>query len=512
MSIRSILLTGAIATFACVGAPAAHADSSKAEVEALRRSMQAQIDYLKRQVEILGGQQKVTQTKTEATEQKVDTAVAAVQKVTPPKGKKGIQLGAITLTPGGFIEAAGIYRSKNMTSDIDTNFNNTPFKNSPNAHLDENRFTSRQSRLSLLATGDVNETTHAAAYYEMDFLGAANTANSKQSNSYNIRQRHVYGTVDWDASGWHLLAGQTWSLMTLDGSGITPRSEITPLGIDAHYIVGFDWTRNPQFRVTKDLFDKKLWLAASIENAQETTSAITAPSGNFLISNTGGGLFDGSTAYTVDEAPDVVVKAAWEPGFGHYEVYGVLSSFRDRTNGSNKTATGGGAGAAANIPIIPKMLEFQVSGLAGDGVGRYGTAQLPDLTYDNLGNIHPLSGYSVLVGLVGHPDPSLDIYLYGGQEHVDNAYQNIGGKLYGYGNPLSNNTGCQIEGGTCTGATKDISEGSIGFWWKFYQGGFGSVRWGAQYEYITRTAYSGVGGGGTADNNILMTSLRWYPF
>ncbi len=31
-------------------------------------------------------------------------------------------------------------------------------------------------------------------YFEMDFLGAAPTANSNESNSYNLRMRNVYGT------------------------------------------------------------------------------------------------------------------------------------------------------------------------------------------------------------------------------------------------------------------------------------------------------------------------------
>ena len=150
--------------------------------------------------------------------------------------------------------------------------------------------------------------------------------------------------------------------------------------------------------------------------------------------------------------------------------------------------------------------------MAGQGIGRYGTAQLPDLTYDQFGNIKPLSGYSVLIGLVGHPDPAVDVYAYAGQEHVNNWFQNAGGKLYGYGDPLSSNAGCSTEGGACTGNTKDISELSLGYWWKFYQGGFGSVRWGAQYEYVTKTAYAGVGGSPQASNNIFMTSLRWYPF
>jgi Tfp pilus assembly protein FimV len=168
MSIKSLLLTGAIAavTLTTAAAPgfAASSDTTKAQVEAMRKAMQAQIDELKAQVQQLTGQQQATQAQTQVTAQKVDTAVAAVEKVTPPKGKKGIQIGSVTSTPGGFIEAAGLYREKNMTSDIDTNFNNTPYKNSSNAYVDENRFSARQSRLSLLATSDIDELTHAGAY------------------------------------------------------------------------------------------------------------------------------------------------------------------------------------------------------------------------------------------------------------------------------------------------------------------------------------------------------------
>jgi len=285
MSIKSISLTGAIAVFALAGAPSAHADSgtSKAEVEALRRSMQAQIDYLKRQVELLGGQQKDTQAKTEVTEKKVDTAVAAVAKVTPPKGKKGLQVGAVTISPGGFIESAGVFREKNMSSDIGENFNAIPFGNVSNDHLSETRFTARQSRLSLLATSDVDPTTHVAAYYEMDFLGAAGTANSKESNSYNLRIRNIYATIDWDDLGLHFLGGQSWSLATMYSKGLLARDENVPLTIDAQYVVGFNWLRQPQFRIVKD-FDKKLWLGLSIENAQTTqtgtfSSAARADSG-----------------------------------------------------------------------------------------------------------------------------------------------------------------------------------------------------------------------------------------
>jgi hypothetical protein len=35
---------------------------------------------------------------------------------------------------------------------------------------------------------------------------------------------------------------------------------------------------------------------------------------------------------------------------------------------------------------------------------------------------------------------------------------------------------------------------------------------GAQYEYIKRKAFVGLGGDVSTDNNIVMTSLRYYPF
>jgi hypothetical protein len=509
MSIKSALLTGALAAGAFSATPvlAASGDGTKAQIQAL----QAEIDALRQEVHTLRGQQNDAQAQNAVTAQKVETAVAAVAKATPPKGKKGVQIGAVTLTPGGFIEAAGLYRNKNMTSDVDTKFNAIPFYNNSNTNVDENRFSARQSRLSLLATSDVDSTTHAAAYYEMDFLGAAGTANSNQSNSYNPRIRHIYTTLDWDDLGLHFLAGQTWSLATLNGKGITPRNEVTPLGIDAQYVVGFDWTRAPQFRITKDLMDKSVWLALSVENPQTNVSG-TAPSGaGALVSNTSGNLFDSSTAYSIDAAPDILAKVAWEPGFGHYEVYGIASFPRDRVAYNNHTSLDGGVGGAINLPVIPKYLDFQLSGLVGQGVGRYGTSQLPDATFGANGSIHPISTYNALAGLIGHPDPALDIYGYAGIEHADRWYQ---GTKYGYGNPAYVNAGCNKEGSAlaCTANTRDIMEATVGYWWKFYQGDFGSVRWGGQYEYVARNVWPGVGGGGTADNSIVMTSFRYYPF
>jgi len=212
-------------------------------------------------------------------------------------------------------------------------------------------------------------------------------------------------------------------------------------------------------------------------------------------------LFDtdtGAVSYTNDAGPDIIAKMAWEPGWGHYEVYGLARFFRDRANFQTKTDVGGGVGAGMILPIVPKLFDFQLSGLVGQGVGRYGSGQLPDVTYGADGSTHPLTVYQIMAGLIGHPSPALDIYGYGGLEHADRWSQTSGGVNYGYGNPLSSNAGCHTEGSSlpCTANTRDLMEGTVGFWWKFYQGDFGSVRWGAQYEYVARNVWGGVGGGG----------------
>ena len=74
-----------------------------------------------------------------------------------------------------------------MSSDVGEAFNSIPFGNVSNDHLTETRFTARQSRLSLLATADVDPTTHLGAYYEMDFLGAAPPRTPRRSNAYDLR-------------------------------------------------------------------------------------------------------------------------------------------------------------------------------------------------------------------------------------------------------------------------------------------------------------------------------------
>ncbi len=307
------------------------------------------------------------------------------------------------VTVGGFLETAGIERSKNEVTDVASNFNTgIPFNNSPNAHQSEFRGTARQSRITALVEAHASDDTKISGYVESDFLGAAPTANSTESNSYNPRIRVGYATLDQADSGWHFLAGQEWSLLTTNKAGINPRQENIPLTIDAQYVPGFNWTRNPQVRVVKELDDQKVWLGVSAESPQANLGGITVP-GNVNFTNPGLSPFNSTTQYSTDFLPDFIVKAAFDPGWGHYEVFGVERTFHDLTvpafHNNYTSATAGGA--AAILPIIDKKLSVQANVMAGQAVGRYGSVQLPDLDFQANGSMKALKGYTALVGIVG---------------------------------------------------------------------------------------------------------------
>jgi hypothetical protein len=467
----------------------------------------------------------------------VNTAVAANK----PKTDK-IYYKGITLTMGGFLEAASIYRDHDETADMGSNFGKIPFANDRAGHTAETRFSARQSRYSILAQGDVSKSIQAAFYGEFDFLGAAQTANANQSNSYQPRIRHVYGTIDWNDSGWHVLAGQNWSLLTLQNNGISPRSEVTPPQIDAQYVVGFAWARQPQFRVTKD-FNKEWWLALSVENPQTTLSM------NGTGSAQTGGVANGVTAtvnqaptsqyfngtnYSLNSVPDVIGKVAWEKKIGdqkfHVEGFGIYRNFLSRVNYATAATTalgvaagnythsstgGGGGGSIAIYDVVPKHLDLQASVFAGNGIGRYGSAGLSDATARPDGSLVGIPETMWLAGATVHANPQWDVYLFGGSEDQrPKTYLLSATSGVGYGTlPGSSNTGCLVEGGSCSALNKSVDQITTGLWWKFYQGSYGRAQWGMQYSYTERKAFADSAGvAPKATENMLFTSFRFYPF
>jgi hypothetical protein len=120
-----------------------------------------------------------------------------------------------------------------------------------------------------------------------------------------------------------------------------------------------------------------------------------------------------------------------------------------------------------------------------------------------------------LAGVVYHPAKPWDIYAYFGTERILHREDfDAAGKGYGYGNPLYSNAGCLTELSTlaCIGNTKNITEGTIGLWYRPLRGPFGTLQNGIQYAYIKRDAFSGIGGAPHSDISIVMMSFRYLPF
>ena len=453
-------------------------------------------------------------------------AVMAILTAAPPPAMAD---SGVTVILGGFLASEGVYRSRDEQADIGSSFSGIPFSNAPTAHTSETRFTARQSRLSLLVSGDFDSDTHFTLWNEFDFLGAAQTANSNESNSYNLRIRNLYATVDWDSLGLEVLAGQNWSLLTLNSHGITPRNEVPPATIDAQYSMGFNWARQPQLRVVKN-WNKEVWLALSVENPQTTFAANAAAASGISVTNlaAGGSQLDKTNNFSLNHIPDVIGKIAWEPAIGgghplHFEAFGIYRSYYDRINiaGTNALALTagihnndqavGGFGGSIAWSAIPGLLDLQITGMNGQGIGRYGSGQLPDVTFRPDGTLAPIQETTALAGATLHLTPVFDLYAYLGQEAESAKFYNVGTTHLGLGNPGNNLAGCFIEGGACSPNIQAERQANVGMWWRPYQAKFGNFRLGLQYSYTHLTAFAGAGGKPTTDDSMVFTSVRFYP-
>ncbi|HEY7930077.1 MAG TPA: hypothetical protein VID71_08700, partial [Steroidobacteraceae bacterium] len=175
---------------------------------------------------------------------------------------------------------------------------------------------------------------------------------------------------------------------------------------------------------------------------------------------------------------------------------------------------GAGGGAGMVLPL-GSPLTLQISALTGDGIGRYGSSQLPDVTVRPDGSFQTIPEVQALAGFVLKPNPLWTIYLYGGIEQAQRTSDDAGTKGYGYGSSLYNNSGCDLTSGTagtCVANTRQIQQLAAGFWWKYYQGQIGNLQFGLQGSYTQRHSFSGIGGDPSTDLGMVFISFRYYPY
>jgi hypothetical protein len=404
----------------------------------------------------------------------------------------------ITLTPGGFAAAETVWRAKATGGDIPTAFNAIPYESADAYQLSEFYGSGRQSRITLSADGKTNWGT-LRGYYEADWLGTGITSNNNQSNSYVLRQRVIYAQAETN-SRWAFTGGQMWSLATENGKGITavPSNELTPLTIDPNYVAGFVWTRQYGFRVVKSF--KNAAFGLSVENPQLLYTASLAGSSPYAVlgsAGANGGNYNAAVStcspstsivnysnqketdsagntinvavpvyktvngcadiatLSFNDAPDIIGKVAIDPGWGHFELFGIMGFAHETvfpgetTNsylygGNKEISTGlavapalttagniansivlGGGGASLRIPVIPKKLTVGAKGLFGPGIGRYGDSTLADVTTNSWGGLQAIHNVSGLLTVEANPTPRLTMYLnYGGDYAGRDDYSN----------------------------------------------------------------------------------------
>jgi hypothetical protein len=453
------------------------------------------------------------------------TLAVTVPNYNPDKPNGSFSLGGVTVTLGGFFAGEGLYRTRNQTRSLISSFNSIPFKGpTPGGDTSELVGSAQQSRLSLKVQGKPSTASTLTGYVEVDFLNGAGNANSVQSSSYTPRLRQAFAQYQNDAWESYLLAGQAWNLATPFKTGLDPFATWQPLTIEAAYVQGYTYLRNPVLRVVKG-FDNKYWLGLELDQPQTIFggSSLAPTNGVIVTTLPGNGGLNPQQNYSLNSAPDIIGKFAADTPFGHYELFGLARWFKDQVSvgigGKTETSFGGGIGGSMYVPIT-RYFDLAGDILYGYGVGRYGASGLPDVTFKSDGSLAPLREVIGLVGGIVHATPKVDVYGYAGVEQIGSKFFNTGrgasAKAFGYGNPQFDNRGCFIEDApstlACTGNNYETSGLTLGYWWKVYSGSYGTLRTGLQYAYNVRDGYRGKGGVPTAYENTIYASLRYYPF
>jgi hypothetical protein len=414
----------------------------------------------------------------------------------------------ITITPGGYMAGETVWRAHATGGGIETGFSSIPYEGADAYSLSEFYGEARQSRVSMMAEGKTTWGT-LRGYFEGDWLGTGATANNNHTNSYVFRQRVVWGQAALN-NGWAFTGGQLWTLAAEDKKGISNLSGdiMTPLTIDPGYNAGWVWTRQYGFRVTRT--SKYAAFGAAIENPQLVYTASLAgntpyavvggdglPGGNYnaavstctpstsivnytnqqsVNSSTGAivnaavpvyktlnGCSDIAT-FSFNEAPDILVKLAFDPGWGHYEIIGIGGFVHETvfpgetTNGNlyggntdivkgaviapalttaghfNSNIQVGGIAGSFRVPV-GKIVSFGGKALYGPGVGRYGNSALSDVTSNAAGEIRPIHNFSGLAALEANPTSRLALYMYYGIDYAARADYGVAGATTTLGAP-----------------------------------------------------------------------------
>jgi hypothetical protein len=160
MSVKSLLLCGAVSCSAAL-LPAAAQSQVQGQVQAdsdvnKADPMQRQMDQLQQQIKTLKTEMAAAAKKRPADADVWQNAYGA----DVPVGKRLVKavpfMERVHITVGGFFASESVWRQRNETADIGSSFTGEPFPFAPTYNEHEFRGSARQSRLSLLAEGNID--------------------------------------------------------------------------------------------------------------------------------------------------------------------------------------------------------------------------------------------------------------------------------------------------------------------------------------------------------------------
>ncbi len=430
-------------------------------------------------------------------------AAATAQDETAPLQFK---IGSSTITPLGFMDFTGYFRSTDVGSGLGTNFGSIPYGNaSYQANLSETRFSMQNSRIGFRIDNDVRS-THVMGYFEGDFLGnnPGNVAVSSNSNTFRSRLFFVdvrKGTVE-------LALGQTWSLITPGRSGIStlPGDLFFTQVIDTNYQAGLVWGRIPELRFVYRP-SSTVALALALDSPEQYVGGsgggglVTFPAA--LSNYPGGQLNNGTTTLGVpNKMPDVIGKVAFDPSKRfHIEAGGIVREFAvyNTTSNTHYSATGSGGFLNFNFELF-KGFRLVANGFTSDGGGRYIFGLAPDLIARADGSLSPVTSKSTVSGFEFVSGGTTVYGYYGGVWIDQNVATDTNGKLVGYGYT-----------GSPSGQNKRIDEATIGFSQTFWKDPkVGALALMGQASYLKRVPwYVAAGQPADAHANMFYLNVRY---
>jgi hypothetical protein len=425
-----------------------------------------------------------------------------------------LKLGNISITPVGFLDATGVWRSKAAGSGIGSNFGSIPFDNAvPGGQLNEFRFSPQNSRVGFRIDGNWKG-MQFLNYLETDFLGTGAANNIGITNGAFVPRLRLWW-VSMRKGGWEVLGGQSWSMFTANRKGISalPGDVFYGQEFDVNYLIGMPWTRQPGFRVLYHGTGDKVTFGLSAENPNQYMGGyggggqIVLPA---ALSAVGGAQLDNGTAgflSTPNPAPDLIAKLAFDPTSRvHFEVGGIARFFKiynpstgQPNSGRTSSTNGGGGEINANFEVV-KGIRLIANNQFGDGIGRYFFGNAPDLVVRADGSLSPIHTFTTVEGVEATVKNTLLYFYYGGIYIGKNVAVDTNGSLVGWGYTGSSN-----------GQNRSVDEFTFGInqtLWK--SPAYGAVNMMLQYEYATRTPwYVAPGALNHASDHTVYVDLRY---